>query len=218
VGEKGESGEQNEEKTKADPSPRQQKALTGIRDDRRGFVSFGMRALLFRSGRRALFVSFGVTRGFVHVGMTAGVCADWYDGLALVFGFGRDRCYVYLMSKAYCVYILANRSRNLYVGVTGDLERRMVEHRDGLVAGFTTRYRVFRLVHFEVFGDVSAAIAREKEIKGWRREKKIRLVERENASWADLARLLRTIYGAAGQRSEGVGEGEEKATADPSPH
>jgi putative endonuclease len=98
------------------------------------------------------------------------------------------------VSKNYCVYILANRPRNLYVGVTNDLERRMIEHRDGLVSGFTTRYRVFRLVYFEVFGDVTASIAREKEIKAWRREKKIRLIERANPTWADLAEQLPTVY------------------------
>lgn len=105
------------------------------------------------------------------------------------------------MSRNYCVYILASRSRNLYVGVTSNLEQRLVEHRDGLVAGFTTRYRIFRLVAFEVFGDVTAAIAREKEIKGWRREKKIRLIERANPTWADLAERLPSVYGKGGRRA-----------------
>ena len=77
------------------------------------------------------------------------------------------------MSKTYCIYILASRSRTLYVGVTGYLEHRMVEHRQVLVPGFTSRYKIFRLVHFEVFSDIRAAIAREKEVKAWRREKKI---------------------------------------------
>jgi putative endonuclease len=94
------------------------------------------------------------------------------------------------MSRVYCVYILANRSRNLYIGVTNDLDRRMIEHRLGLVPGFTSRYRIFRLVHFERLGDIRDAIAREKEIKAWRREKKIRLIERHNPTWADLARHL----------------------------
>jgi putative endonuclease len=91
------------------------------------------------------------------------------------------------MSRSYCVYILASRSRNLYTGVTNDLQRRIAEHRQGLVPGFTTRYRVFRLVHFEPFGDIRGAIAREKEIKAWRREKKIWFIERHNPSWEDLA-------------------------------
>jgi len=98
------------------------------------------------------------------------------------------------MSRAYCVYILASRSRNLYTGVTGSLEPRMVEHRQGLTPGFTTRYKIFRLVHFEFFGDIGAAIAREKEIKGWRREKKIWLIQRNNPTWADLAEKIPHQY------------------------
>jgi putative endonuclease len=116
------------------------------------------------------------------------------------------------MSKNYCVYILANRSRSLYVGVSSNLERRMIEHRDGLVSGFTTRYRVFRLVYFETFGDVTSAIAREKEIKGWRREKKIRLIEGTNPTWADLSERLPTVYGQAVRRADD--KAEQKA--DPS--
>ena len=98
------------------------------------------------------------------------------------------------MSRTYCVYILASRSRSLYTGVTGNLELRMVEHRQGLVPGFTTRYRIFRLVHFEFFADIHAAIAREKEIKGWRREKKIWLIKHNNPTWEDLAERLPARY------------------------
>jgi putative endonuclease len=98
------------------------------------------------------------------------------------------------MSHTYCVHILASRSRNLYTGVTDNLERRMVEHRQGLVPGFTTRYRIFRLVHFELFGDIRDAIAREKEIKRWRREKKIWLIERQNPTWEDLGESLPHHY------------------------
>jgi putative endonuclease len=94
------------------------------------------------------------------------------------------------MSHIYCVYTHASRSRNLYTGMTGNLERRMMEHRQGLVPGFTARYKVFRLVHFELFGDIRDAIAREKEIKGWRRERKIRLIQSENPTWADFAEHL----------------------------
>src|SRR5260370_16976285 len=94
------------------------------------------------------------------------------------------------MSHTYCVYTLASRSRNLYTGVTNNLERRIIEHRQGLVPGFTSRYKVFRLVHFELFGDIRDAIAREKEIKGWRREKKLRLIERDNPTCAHLAEHL----------------------------
>jgi len=94
------------------------------------------------------------------------------------------------MARTYCVYILASRSRTLYVGVTNDLERRLAEHRDGVVPGFTSRYKIFRLVHYEVFGDIRLAIAREKEIKGWRREKKLWLIRRHNPLWEDLAARL----------------------------
>jgi putative endonuclease len=94
------------------------------------------------------------------------------------------------MGRTYCVYILASRSRNLYVGVTNNLERRLIEHRDGLVPGFTKKYRIFRLVYYEVFGDIRAAIAQEREIKGWRREKKLWLINRNNPTWEDLAQRL----------------------------
>jgi putative endonuclease len=94
------------------------------------------------------------------------------------------------MSNTHCIYVLASRSRNLYTGVTNNLERRLIEHRQGLVPGFTSRYRIFRLVYFEQFGDIRDAIAREKEIKAWRREKKIWLIERHNPTWADLAERL----------------------------
>jgi putative endonuclease len=75
----------------------------------------------------------------------------------------------------------------LYVGVTNNLQRRMIEHRQGLVPGFTSRYKIFRLVHCEQVADIRDAIAREKEIKGWRREKKIWLIERDNPTWQDFA-------------------------------
>jgi len=91
------------------------------------------------------------------------------------------------MSRAYWVYIVASRSRNLYTGVTNDLQRRMIEHRHGLTPAFTARYKVFRLVHCEPFADIRDAIAREKEIKGWCREKKIWFIERDNPTWQDLA-------------------------------
>ena len=91
------------------------------------------------------------------------------------------------MDRTYCVYMLASRSRNLYTGVTNNLQRRLAEHREGLVPGFTSRYRIFRLVHFEVFSDIRYAIAQEKEIKAWRRERKVWLIERQNSTWEDLA-------------------------------
>ncbi len=105
------------------------------------------------------------------------------------------------MSKTYCIYILASRSQNLYTGVTNNLELRLVEHRQGLVPGFTARYRIFRLVYFEQFGDIRDAIAREKEIKAWRREKKIWLIERDNPTWADLAERLPSLPRIGDQRA-----------------
>jgi putative endonuclease len=89
--------------------------------------------------------------------------------------------------KQYYVYIMTNKSRTLYTGVTNDLERRVYEHKQRLVPGFTAKYNITRLVYFEVTQDVQAAIAREKQIKGWLRRKKIALIESVNAEWADLS-------------------------------
>ena len=85
------------------------------------------------------------------------------------------------------MYILASRSRVLYTGVTNDLARRVNEHKQGLIPGFTQKYRVTRLVYFEEFGDIGDAIAREKRIKGWVRARKLKLIEGRNVAWADLA-------------------------------
>jgi putative endonuclease len=89
--------------------------------------------------------------------------------------------------RTYWVYILASRSRVLYTGVTNDLVRRVKEHKQHLIPGFTQKYRVTRLVYFEPFGDIRDAIAREKQIKGWVRARKIELIEARNPTWADLA-------------------------------
>jgi putative endonuclease len=88
--------------------------------------------------------------------------------------------------RSYSIYILASHSGVLYVGVTNDLIRRIHEHRAGLVAGFTRQYRVHRVVYYETSESAYAAIAREKQIKGWRREKKVRLIESVNPGWAEL--------------------------------
>lgn len=90
------------------------------------------------------------------------------------------------MKSAY-VYIMSSRSRTLYTGVTTDLEGRVAEHQRHLVPGFTSRYRVERLVYFGAWGRILDAIEREKQIKGWRRSKKIALIESMNATWADLS-------------------------------
>jgi putative endonuclease len=88
------------------------------------------------------------------------------------------------------VYLLASKSRTLYVGVTNDLARRMYEHKQGLVRGFSWKYNLDRLVYFETTSDVFAAIAREKQIKGWRRAKKVSLIESGNSAWKDLAEAV----------------------------
>lgn len=86
----------------------------------------------------------------------------------------------------YYVYILASeRNGTLYIGVTNDLVRRVTEHRDGVVDGFTSRHGVKSLVHFEVFDDPTNAITREKQMKKWRRAWKLRLIEKENPRWRD---------------------------------
>ncbi|MEE9235229.1 MAG: GIY-YIG nuclease family protein [Candidatus Acidoferrales bacterium] len=85
------------------------------------------------------------------------------------------------------MYILASRSRNLYTGVTGELKHRVMQHKLGVIEGFTRKYRIHRLVYFEIYSDVRDAIAREKQIKRWRREKKVKLIEGQNPTWDDLA-------------------------------
>ncbi len=92
--------------------------------------------------------------------------------------------------RTFYVYIMASRSRVLYVGVTNDLARRVDEHKQGSIPGFTTRYRVTRLVYFEEFADIRDAIAREKEIKGWLRTRKTRLIESRNPTWENLSSLF----------------------------
>jgi putative endonuclease len=89
--------------------------------------------------------------------------------------------------KQYYVYIMTNGSRTLYTGVTDDLVRRVYEHKNKLIEGFTKRYNITRLVHYEVTSDVQAAIQREKQIKGWLRKKKIALIEAANPGWQDLS-------------------------------
>jgi putative endonuclease len=87
----------------------------------------------------------------------------------------------------YHVYILANRTRVLYVGVTSNLPVRVTQHQHHLVAGFTRQYNVDRLVYFEEYSEAIVAIEREKRLKGMTRAKKIRLIERANPEWRDLA-------------------------------
>lgn len=89
--------------------------------------------------------------------------------------------------KKYYVYIMASKSRVLYTGVTNNLERRVYEHKNKLVEGFTSKYNVNWLVFFEETNDVHAALNREKQIKGWLRSKKIALIESLNPQWKDLS-------------------------------
>jgi putative endonuclease len=91
------------------------------------------------------------------------------------------------MKRQYFVYIITNKSRTLYTGVTNNLERRVYEHKNKLVPGFTSRYNIRTLVYFEETPDVISAIAREKQIKGWLRSKKISLIEAVNPQWIDLS-------------------------------
>ena len=87
----------------------------------------------------------------------------------------------------YNVYILASRSKALYVGMTSDLPRRMHQHKTKQADGFTSRYNIDRLIYVESTSDVNAAIAREKHLKGWTRARKVELIESVNPGWADLA-------------------------------
>jgi putative endonuclease len=87
----------------------------------------------------------------------------------------------------YYAYILTNRSQNFYVGVTSELFQRTNQHKNGTYGGFTSRYKLDRLVYYERFGSVHEAIAREKQLKGWTRKKKIALIISLNPTWRDLS-------------------------------
>ena len=91
------------------------------------------------------------------------------------------------MVKTYYVYIMTNRSKTLYVGITSALVRRVYEHKQKLLEGFTKKYNITKLVYFENTTDVMVAISREKQIKGWLRRKKIALIESANPNWKDLS-------------------------------
>ena len=89
--------------------------------------------------------------------------------------------------KQYYIYILTNKSKTLYVGVTNNLPRRIYKHKNKLMKGFTSKYNIDKLVYYKAASDVYAALSREKQIKRWRREKKIRLIETMNPEWRDLS-------------------------------
>jgi putative endonuclease len=90
--------------------------------------------------------------------------------------------------KTYHVYVMANEARTIYVGVTSDLEGRVWEHRTGALKGFTSRYGLTKLVYVEEFDDIRDAIDREKQLKSFRRAKKLALINAHNPLWEDLAR------------------------------
>ena len=91
------------------------------------------------------------------------------------------------MTNEYWVYIMSSYQGTIYTGVTNDLERRVAEHKGGLLKGFTSKYKVHQLVYFEQTSDVHSALPREKQIKGWTRAKKVALVSATNPSWRDLS-------------------------------
>jgi putative endonuclease len=99
----------------------------------------------------------------------------------------------------YWVYIVASRSGTLYIGITSSLDRRMREHKSELIEGFSSKYHCNRLVYFESFDDVNKAIGREKQLKGWRREKKVALIEKRNPRWEDFAEKLGARMAFAGE-------------------
>ena len=89
--------------------------------------------------------------------------------------------------KQYYVYILANRTKTIYTGVTNNLQRRIFEHKHLMTKGFAYKYKLTKLVYFEEGRDIKVAISREKQIKGWLRKKKIALIESVNPEWKDLS-------------------------------
>jgi len=93
-----------------------------------------------------------------------------------------------MTSKTYYVYILASkRNGTLYVGVTDNLKRRIYEHKNNLIKGFTQKYNIHNLVYYEETNDVKIAIEREKNLKNWKRKWKLELIEKENPQWKDLS-------------------------------
>ena len=121
--------------------------------------------------------------------MTEGCNFCYRHNIVLPAKAGIQLCTVHTdgMEKQGYVYILASgRNGTLYIGVTSDLVKRIYVHRTGVTPDFTSRYGVARLVHYEIFGDMERAIAREKALKKWRRAWKLRLIERENPDWRDL--------------------------------
>jgi len=103
----------------------------------------------------------------------------------------------------YFTYIVCSRSGTLYIGMTNDIYRRVLEHKAGTFEGFATKYGCNRLVYYESFDDVRKAIDREKQLKGWRRSKKIALIEAQNPRWVDLAEKWGAQILLAGESMQG---------------
>jgi putative endonuclease len=89
--------------------------------------------------------------------------------------------------KDYYVYILSNQSKTLYIGMTNNLSRRIYEHKNKMIEGFTKKYNLNKLVYYEITTDVNSAIKREKQLKNWHRKWKINLIESVNPKWEDLS-------------------------------
>ena len=95
------------------------------------------------------------------------------------------------MNNQYCIYIMSNdRNTTLYTGVTNNLKRRVYEHKNKLIKGFTTRYNITKLVYYEMTGSIESAILREKQIKSGSRKRKVDLISKENKNWNDLYEKL----------------------------
>ena len=107
----------------------------------------------------------------------------------------------------YYVYIMSSVSRVIYIGVTNNLIRRAEEHKDEVANGFSKKYKTNKLVHYEYFNQISDAIRREKELKGWRREKKIDLIEKTNPRWQDLYEELTDRDPSSARASLGMTSG-----------
>jgi putative endonuclease len=97
-----------------------------------------------------------------------------------------------MRERMYFTYIVASRSHNFYIGITSDIELRVRQHKNGVYEGYSKKYHCNRLVWLERHSDVNVAIEREKQLKGWSREKKIGLIERENPAWVDLSEVWGT--------------------------
>ena len=107
-------------------------------------------------------------------------------------------------TRQYYVYSMTNKSHTLYTGVTNNLERRVYEHKDKQIEGFSKKYNITRLVYYEVFNDIRDAVAREKQIKGWLRSKKIALIESMNPKWKDLSEDWDESAGAGQNRDSSL--------------